>query len=319
MEDKKEHYSKIVPSYFNTDPKSILSDNRNEIIYSKNNIISFNENLIRLTKDLVVPKNKELIVRSGQEIFLDNASIISYGSVKFNGTKSKPIRIYSEKNKKSAILLSNSSDINIFKNVKFEKLSSKIKEDYLTGAITIYKSEVLFENCTFDENFSEDFLNIVESKFLIKYSLFKNSKFDMLDSDFSNGSVINSKFLNSGNDALDFSGSKVELIDLKINLSGDKAISIGEKSELMINNINIDNSVTGIAVKDESKVKILKTKISNSNTGISSYIKKKYYKNSNIMLNEILFEDNMYNVVNSDFSKIYIDGQQLNDYDKKIR
>ena len=37
------------------------------------------------------------------------------------------------------------------------------------------------------------------------------------------------------------------------------------------------------------------------------------------MLNEILFEDNMYNVVNSDFSKIYIDGQQLNDYDKKIR
>ena len=249
---------------------------------------------------------------------MDNSSIISYGTLIFNGTEKNPIKIYSPKNNKSGIVILNSKKENKFKFVKFENLSSKISEDYLTGAITVYKSKVLFQNCIFDKTHSEDFLNLISSKFIIQDTLFKNSKFDMLDSDFSSGEIINSSFFYSGNDAIDFSGSDVNLKNLVINNTGDKAISIGENSKLSIENIKIEQSLSGIAVKDESNVIISNTSINNSKNGLSSYIKKKNYKNSKINLENVTFNNNLYDIVNSDFSKIYFNGKVLDHNVKKI-
>tara|TARA_B100000242_G_C43049886_1_gene490445 strand:+ start:911 stop:3559 length:2649 start_codon:yes stop_codon:yes gene_type:complete len=311
---EKEFYSKVQPRYFKSYKKK-----KNQIVVNNNNdFLSFKEKSIKLNTDLIIPKNKKLLIYPGQEIILDNSSIISYGTLIFNGTEKNPIKIYSPKNNKSGIVILNSKKENKFKFVKFENLSSKISEDYLTGAITVYKSKVLFQNCIFDKTHSEDFLNLISSKFIIQDTLFKNSKFDMLDSDFSSGEIINSSFFYSGNDAIDFSGSDVNLKNLVINNTGDKAISIGENSKLSIENIKIEQSLSGIAVKDESNVIISNTSINNSKNGLSSYIKKKNYKNSKINLENVTFNNNLYDIVNSDFSKIYFNGKVLDHNVKKI-
>ena len=315
-DQQKELFSKIQPRFFRLDEKKVNQDIKETF---DNNELSFKENSIKLDNDLIIPKNKKFIVNPGQEIILDNASIISYGTLIFNGTKKNPIKIYSPKNNKSGIVILNSEEENKFKFVKFENLSSKISDDYLTGAITVYKSKVLFQNCIFDKNHSEDFLNLISSKFIIKKTQFKNSKFDMLDSDFSSGEIIDSSFFHSGNDAVDFSGSDVILKNLTINNTGDKAISIGENSILTIEDVKIDQSISGIAIKDESTAKITNSSIYNTKNGLSSYIKKKNYKNSEINLNNVIFRDNLYDIVNSDFSKIYLNEELLNHNVKNIK
>ena len=62
------------------------------------------------------------------------------------------------------------------------------------GAINFYNAPVIIENSIFDNIYSEDALNIIRSEFQIKNTVFKNVSSDAFDSDFSIGSVSDSKF-----------------------------------------------------------------------------------------------------------------------------
>ena len=81
----------------------------------------------------------------------------------------------------------------------------------LTGAVNFYESDVNITNTLFYRNQCEDALNIIRSEFILDNSSFEYIYGDAFDSDFSNGSLLNTEFKNIGNDAIDFSGSTIHI------------------------------------------------------------------------------------------------------------
>ena len=86
--------------------------------------------------------------------------------IKFTTNTEKPLA-----NNKfgNGISIINAKSKSVIKNTIFLRLTSpNVKSgEGLLGAINIYKSDIVFENCKF-ENLGEDFLNIISSNFLIK-------------------------------------------------------------------------------------------------------------------------------------------------------
>ena len=121
-----------------------------------------------------------------------------------------------------------------------------------TGAINLYETNIIFQNCKFIRIDSEDALNLISSQFLIEDSKFEENSSDSIDIDFGNGIIKNSKFTFVGNDAVDLSGSKVYIENLFFLNVGDKLISAGERTEANIKKIEGKNSHIGIASKDGS-------------------------------------------------------------------
>ena len=120
----------------------------------------------------------------------------------------------------------------------------------LTGAVTIYESDVTIDHLHIKGNHCEDGLNVIRSVFNISNCMIEGTKSDGFDADFCTGVFGQSTFKNTGNDCVDFSGSEVTISDITIINSGDKGISAGERSKLVLQNIAIDGALTGLASKE---------------------------------------------------------------------
>ena len=116
---------------------------------------------------------------------------------------------YREKSKKtdtenfgSGILVLNTNEKSIIENTIFDKLSApKISSGKgLLGAINFYKADVVLNNVTFLDNlYGDDYLNIINSNFELKNSLFENTVADAIDIDFGNGIIENLEINNIRN------------------------------------------------------------------------------------------------------------------------
>lgn len=279
------------------------------------NIIYFKNRDVRLTDDLLIPKNYTLKVRPGTNITLSNgSSIISHSNIELDGNEGSPIIIQStsikkdENNnsiKRGGIYVLNSEKKSRINYTEFKNLGNNYSGyNQFTGSITFYNTNVTILNSKFLNNYSEDSLNIIKSKFSIGNSLFENSFSDAIDIDFSNGKIINTKIANSFNDGLDFSGSRVNLKKIFISKSGDKGISIGEKSFIDGEDITINNSNIGIATKDSSRAEISKARIENNEIGVAAYNKKKEFSGGKIQLLHSLIQKNKENFFNEENSFI---------------
>ena len=204
----------------------------------------------------------------------------------FNGSIIDPIKITSLDQKGGGLVIMGPKIESIFMNTIFEHLTSpNIGSSGLTASITIYDTEASFKKCIFDQNQSEDFLNLIHSRYEISDSYFKSAQSDAFDSDYSNGKIINSKFANIGNDAIDFSGSIAELSDLSFDVVGDKVLSAGEMSKISGNNIDIINTEIGITSKDLSEVSLTDLKIKDTRLGFAVFQKKEEYGASQAAIN----------------------------------
>ena len=103
----------------------------------------------------------------------------------------------------------------------------------------------------------------------------ENSKFDALDADFSQLIINNLYVESSGNDCSDFSYGNYKIKNVKLKNCGDKAVSVGEMSNMDIDKLIVENSVTGVASKDSSITKINKGNLSNLEICLSAYKKNK--------------------------------------------
>ena len=141
-------------------------------LLSKQEIKSLENNYI-LEKDLVIEEdlylasNKKLHIQQGVNIYFKNdVTIFSEGSIFFNGTKDKPITIYSNESVGSMILSNNDFKLNnvIFKNLSYPKENDKI----LYGGINIINSNVEILDTQIISSKSEDAINIISSNSNIK-------------------------------------------------------------------------------------------------------------------------------------------------------
>jgi hypothetical protein len=278
----------IIPKSFSTGVSiSKLWNTSSDDFINKNNVIRdhtkktilFDKKNINIKKDLFIPENYIVKGQPGLIInLLDGASIFSKSAFNFNGSIINPIKITSSDRKGGGLVIIGPKKESVFINTIFEHLTSpNIGSSGLTASITIYDTNVSFKGCIFDKNKSEDFLNLIHSKYILSDSYFKSVQSDGLDSDYSNGVVINSTFTDIGNDAMDFSGSISELSEISIDGVGDKALSAGEMSKISGKNIYIINAEIGITSKDLSNVYLSDVQIKDTRLGFAVFQKKEEY------------------------------------------
>lgn len=259
---------------------SLLFSDLSEIPFIRINALSklliIKKGLHQISADLVVPKGWTLVLEKGSEIDLINsAAIISFSPIHAEGTTEENIIIYSSDKTGQGLSLIGNHGNSLFQNVGFKNLNSLTKYGWqLTGAVTFYQSNVIIENCTFQNNYCEDAVNLVKSNFTFSNSMIENTFSDGLDSDFSNGTISYSIFKNTGNDCIDLSGSNVEINYCEIQNSGDKGISGGENSIVKVENTTIDQAKIAIASKDLSTITVSGTKIQNVEISFAAFQKK---------------------------------------------
>ena len=139
-------------------------------------------------------------------------------------------------------------------------------------------------NTEIKDMYSIDGIHIAHSDFKLYRLKGKNSLSDILDIDWSYGTIQDSTFENCGKinqlvtgDCIDVSSSNVTITDVRVYRAADKGISIGEGAVVELNNITSTNGNIGIAVKDDSSVHIKGCQITGNKYGILKYIKKPEY------------------------------------------
>lgn len=257
-------------------------------IEGKNKIILLPGNWV-LTKPLIFPKDYIISSSGGFNLsIVHKGLIISKSSIKFEGSESNPINISASDGGQGLIIIQ-ADKKSLLKFVNFKKLSSPDSNLWsVTGAVTFYESPVSIDNCVFEENLSEDALNLFRSDFSITNSEFINTYSDAVDLDFSNGKLANLRLNNSGNDAIDVSGSNIEAIDIYINNAKDKGLSIGEDSYFKGNNIFINNTDIAIASKDLSIIEINDISLEKNKVGLVAFQKKPEYGPAKILIDNII-------------------------------
>lgn len=253
--------------------------------------IIFKKGHIEIEEDVIFPKDYKIIIKENTYLNLKKSSkIISYSPMFFYGNKSNKIKVYSSDKTGQGITIINADEESFFENVSFEDLKAVSEYSWrLTGAITLYKSDSYFNNCSFINNKSEDALNSINSQIILWRTLFSNNYSDDFDGDFVSGSIRECTFKNSGNDAIDISGSNLDIQDVEIEKFGDKGISLGENSHAFLENIKILDGEIGLANKDFSDVEGKKIFIKNCKVGITSFQKKTEYGPASTNLNYVKF------------------------------
>ena len=297
-EDEVEIIFKIGKRFYTQKSKNLNPYSNNYFILSKNNnyknyfekegnFLKLKKNAIIIKEKIIIPESFKILINSGQKIFFaDNSFLVSFSPIIAKGTKDNKIIISSLKKEKnfSGIYILNSSEQSVFENVTFENLGQlTYKNLNLSGCINFYDTKIKIKNIQINNSNCEDLINFINSKYKISDSNFLNSKSDGIDSDFSEGIIINSVFENIGGDAIDLSGSNLYVKNLSLKKIKDKAFSIGEKSKAEINDVLITDTGVGLAAKDGSDVKIFNSKISLTKLyDIMAYEKKNFYGSSKI-------------------------------------
>ena len=290
----------------------------NSNVSLKKNDLFFNEGNFSVDELLILPKNYNLILEAGVKItFSDTGGIlIKGGSLKINGTKSKPVILTATGKKWEGVHVIGDNTKSIINYADFSHTSFfSQKNYYLTGGINFYNTDLEIFNSNFLSSDAEDMINVINSKFFIDGCNFIDAKSDAIDLDFSNGTISNSKFNNINGDAVDTSGSTVQIKNLEIDNVGDKAISAGEKSMVTANDIKIKNSKIGIASKDTSKFIGERIQIEKSLLfDLAAFNKKSIYKGGIINLRESFIENKIISQFGSEIKldKKIIDNQNIN-------
>jgi hypothetical protein len=242
-----------------------------------------------LDQNLIIPEGYNVIARESTRLNLSNsAKILSYSPLQFLGSEDRPIVIQSTDSTGQGLVVMNAPEPSVLQHVTFQSLSNPSQNGWeLTGAVTFYESPVSINDSLFVGSRAEDALNVVRSEFAIEDTVFVDSFSDAIDSDFSSGTVENSRFLSTGNDAIDTSGSVIEVSGVTIDGAGDKGLSAGERSHITASDIEIMNGWIGIASKDLSQVVVHNLNISDSEYGLAVYEKKSEFGPGSLEVNNL--------------------------------
>ena len=257
--------------------------NKEEIKSLENNYILQAD--LTVDKTLFLEKNNNLIVQPGVKIFFEkDVSLISEGSIFFNGTKDKPIKIYSNEGIGSLILSNNNYKFTnvIFKNLSYPKDKNKI----LYGGVNIINSNVEIVDTEIISSKSEDGINLISSVSNIRNLKVQDIQSDAIDIDFGTLNFSNIVCKDISNDCLDISGAKVAGKYIEGYNIKDKGLSFGENAVGEISNLNFQNSKLGIAVKDGSNLKLSSYIFKNNEFDVAVFNKKKEYEGSLLTIDD---------------------------------
>lgn len=230
-------------------------------------------------------KNKLNLLKIGRNIYIKK-----FGNplVKVN-EKDKVISIQlSNPNEKILIFDSKLKDWDIKvlanKNKNIQHFESRIDSNLLTSLLTIKDSQIDNIKIYIEGGTSEDSLNIINSVGSIQKIDVKTSFQDAVDFDFSNLVVEEIIVNNAGNDCFDASSGTYSITKLNFNGCEDKGVSVGEKSDVILQNAQIQNTNIALVSKDFSKLIVKNTTLKNNNLCAAAYNKKQEFGPSYISI-----------------------------------
>lgn len=233
-----------------------------------------------LQKDLIIDQT-DLHIASGISVDLNGHDIIiKNGRLTAISETENPIAITNSSIENASIIVLNSKVKSKLINVDISNLSNFDKLYWhLPAGITFYESNVEMENVTFKSNITgDDFVNFFRcDDFKLSNVSFTNVNADAVDSDFSNGTIINCSFVNIGNDAIDGSGSHIIIQNSRFDSVEDKVISAGENSTMTISDSKISNSEIAFVSKDDSKLTEYNNTLNNNTIDYCLFSKKKEF------------------------------------------
>lgn len=261
---------------------------------SANKKILFRSGKYRTDRDILIPAGWQVWFDPGVELdLIKKAKFISKSQVLIFGDEDRPVTITSSDKSANGFTILNAEKKSEFHYVVFDNLNTLAFKGWnLTGAVTLYESEVLIKNSRFVNNHCEDGLNLVRCIFNMTDSYVGYTFADGFDADFCNGNVTNCFFSHTGNDGMDFSGSHINILRCEVEYAGDKGISLGEESTVDVKSTKISNSVIGLVAKDLTQVTVGHIELIDNQTGFAAYQKKPEYGPANITVKSAKMEGN---------------------------
>jgi hypothetical protein len=246
-------------TYFDTSPHGELI---NYFSLDKKQNLFFLEagKSIILEETLIFPENYDLFLEQGSTIkFRNNSGIVLRGGLRITGKEDAKVSLsgYQNEDWSGILILAKGKEVFI-DNLIVNGGNGIINGAQYRGAFTVNKANVIIKNSVFQNNLSEDALNLVQVKGNLENITIQNTPSDGLDIDFGEVLISHSAFLNigeaSGADAIDVSKSNVKIDSVHISDVTDKGVSVGESSKAIISNLAISSAFVGIVAKDSSDV-----------------------------------------------------------------
>ena len=297
---------------------------QHDFIKEQNKTIIISKGIHRIKGDLYIPRGYEVLISSGTTLLFDeNNTFISNGRIGAIGLPHDPITFTAANQIWGGLLIAGAKGKSQFENVKFSKMAGINKMPNpsginrggwtTTGGVTVHNSKVVFKDCTFENSFSEDALNLISSTFNISGCLFKDLPSDGFDGDFVQGEISDCHFENISGDGLDFSGSRVKGISCSFSKITDKAVSVGESSDVNLSHLDIFDCGFGVVSKDLSNVVLFQSKMEKiEQAGVSAYQKKKMYGPAKISCESVSFTETLTPILIQSHSIGKIDGKKVN-------
>lgn len=271
--------------------------------------------------DLIIPDQFNFIVPAGTIMRFGEGKILySNGSINLLGTSDSPVVLTARNGNWGGIVVLNAIKSSTWQYAVIDKTSGIARDGWqLTGGITFFKSQIFLDNTVLGNNLSEDALNIIQSTFNFQNCEFQNTFSDAFDSDFSSGEINNCYFHDINGDAIDFSGSTVKINNTKMERINDKGVSAGEKSQINISELVLDNVSIGIASKDLSSVYASNIEIRNASfAALAAYIKKPVFGPGMIDVRSVKFENTKSTAIVQTGSSIFINGIAMTSADLDV-
>ncbi|MCG8576901.1 MAG: CotH kinase family protein [Flavobacteriales bacterium] len=267
---------------------------------------------VKIEQLILVPKEYTVKIAAGSEIeFANGGGLIATNSFAALGTEANPIHIFCRDSSSNGVTVLGGEEARL-SHVELDGLSNlNYKNWELTGALTIYETPAFLDHCTISNNHSEDALNVVRSHFEISNLTIGETYSDGFDADFCTGNLSHSTFVNTGNDCIDFSGSKVFIQHIAITNSGDKGISGGERSQLTVENIDINGAVTGLASKDGSLIEGENITVLNAEFGCAAFQKKPEYSGASMSLKKCEIKESLKEILVELGSVVTLNGERV--------
>ena len=270
-----------------------------------------------IDKPLILPVDRELIIDPGADLrFAPDAYLLVRGRLLAEGSEARPIVLGAADKSWRGLYVSQAPGISRLRHVIFE--DTNFLEDgalQLTGAVNFYRSDVMMENVSFHGSRAEDALNIIESKFELIGTDFREARSDAFDADYSDGVIKNASFVDIGGDALDTSGSTISGEHLFFEAIVDKAISAGEASHLKMDHVLARDIGAAVVSKDGSDLSVQHLSVIGARVAAGmAYRKKSIYGPASLTISSSEIGDAaVYNQIGSDLTVngISIDGVDL--------
>ena len=281
--------------------KKLIENNINYEL--ENQLLTIIEGNYKILENLVFPRNLKIKIQPNTNIILGkNVSILAQGDFDAEGSIDRKINIRSvnplDQNLAfgSVIILGDRESTKV--NLKYLQVSggneANINGINTTGQFAIYNvHQVTINKSIFQNSYSDDGINIKNSKVVIDDNFFVNNSSDQLDCDNCQGMFIKNLFGNApdrtdslkniGGDGLDLSFSDVFVENNIFKNNSDKGLSVGENTKVEIKKNSFIKNEIGIAVKDGSVAKSLNNEFNDNQQNIDLYIKKLFYNQPKII------------------------------------